>query len=143
MQEITWKRILELNKMDISPLQFQFVLTDPTDEQGDICFRVKEVIAIQGKKLLSGIPMTVIGLLLAQNKFMYRRCDMTELEVLGLIAACLGVWCLRWKIPHLCRYTTYSLSMCQYARCSCGKGISIEEAFSKGIKIYEHGRWAA
>jgi hypothetical protein len=50
MQKITWKRMLELNKMDISPLSFQFQLTDPTDEQGDICFRVKEVVAIQGKK---------------------------------------------------------------------------------------------
>lgn len=52
MQEITWKRMLELNKLNISPLQFQFVLTDPTDEQGDICFRVKEVVAIQGKKAI-------------------------------------------------------------------------------------------
>ena len=52
MQEITWKRMLELNKMDISPLSFQFQLSDPTDEQGDICFRVKEVVTIQGKKAI-------------------------------------------------------------------------------------------
>lgn len=52
MREITWERMLELGKVDIAPLEFQFQLFDPTDEQGNICFRAKEVMAIQDEKVV-------------------------------------------------------------------------------------------